>query len=304
MIEQEITFRSNGVTLAGTITLPGNEGPYPGALFIPGSGMVDRDENHKKMAINSFNELAGHLARQGFASLRYDKRGVAASQGSFLSAGFYDNAADAGAGFACLREHEKVDSGRVFIIGHSEGALIASRLAGEGTPAAGIALLAGTAQPGGHVLRWQAGEIAKHIQGFQKKLITLLRIDPRKSQEKILTKIAASDKEVMRVQLVVKINAKWMREFMAYNPADDLAKTSCPVLAVTGGHDIQVDPADINRMQEIVPSPFEGHVVPEVSHMLRKGELGMADYKRQIKLPLDREVVSLLLDWLKRQTGT
>ena len=88
-IEQKITFLSDGLTLAGTVTLPDAQGTFPGVVLVPGSGQVDRNENAKKLAINAFSEIAADLASKGIASLRYDKRGVGESQGDFWETGFY-----------------------------------------------------------------------------------------------------------------------------------------------------------------------------------------------------------------------
>ena len=81
IFEQEVLFESNGVILSGTLTLPSAEGVYPAVLMIPGSGQVDRDENARKLPINAFRQISDYLVRQGYATLRYDKRGVGASQG-------------------------------------------------------------------------------------------------------------------------------------------------------------------------------------------------------------------------------
>ena len=301
MREQEIGFVSDGFRLAGTLALPDGEGPFPGAVFVVGSGEVDRNENHKKMRVNVFNELARHLAERGFASLRYDKRGVGASEGEFLKAGFHDNVADAASALAFMRERAELDAHRAFVVGHSEGALIASRLAGDGIVTAGVVLIAGAARSGEEVLRWQATEVLRHMTGFQGWLIRTLPIDPVKMQRKLLAKVASSTDDTMRVQLVVKLNAKWMREFIAYDPAADLARAECPVLAITGENDIQVDPADVAAMEEIAAGPFEGHVIPGLTHLLREGEPGTADYKRQVKAHLDERVTSLVVHWLERQ---
>lgn len=303
MKEQDIGFVSDGFRLAGTLALPDGEGPSPGAVFVVGSGEVDRNENHKKMQVNVFNELARRLAERGFASLRYDKRGVGASEGEFLKAGFHDNVADAASALAFMRERVEVDADRAFVVGHSEGALIASRLAGDGIVTAGVVLIAGTARSGEEVLRWQATEVVRHMTGFQGWLIRTLPIDPLKMQAKLLAKVASSTEDTIRVQLVVKLNAKWMREFVTYDPSTDLAKAGCPVLAITGENDIQADPADVAAMEKVAAGPFEGHVVSGLTHLLREGEPGTADYKRQVKSPLDERLTSLVVHWLERQAG-
>lgn len=302
MKEQDCTFTSGELVLEGTLALPDSPGPHPAAVFITGSGQVDRNENHAKMAINTFNELAGHLAACGIASFRYDKRGVGASQGDFYTCGFHDNVKDARSAFNYLAARQKIDPSRVFVIGHSEGAVIASRLAGTGLKTAGIVLLAGTAQPGEDVLMWQAEQIVLGLKGVQGWLIRTLRIDPLKAQRKTIAKIKASTKDTFRMQLIAKINAKWMREFLAYDPSVDLANVICPVLAITGEHDVQVNPSDIARMAALVRTDFNGVVVPGVSHLLREGEPGINDYKRQLVEPIDERVVKLVLDWLEKKS--
>ena len=303
MTEQEITFTNDSLTLAGTLVLPEGAGPWPAVVMIPGSGPVDRNENHKKAALNVFNEFAGRLAEQGFASLRYDKRGVGASQGEYYTAGFHDNAADARAAYEWVCERPDINKSAVYLLGHSEGAYIAIRLAGEGLESAGVILLAGGARTGETELVWQAEQVIKGLKGFQKWLITTLHIDAAKQQRKTLEKIKQSTKDTYRVQLISKLNAKWMREFLAYNPAEDLADITAPVLAITGGKDIQVDPANIELMGNLVKGPYEPCLLPDVTHLLRAeaGEAGLATYKAQLTRPVDERITGKVLAWLAEQ---
>ena len=299
-IEQKITFLSDGLTLAGTVTLPDKQGTFPGVVLVPGSGQVDRNENAKKLAINAFSEIAADLASKGIASLRYDKRGVGESQGDFWETGFYDNVEDASTAVEFLKRYAHIDPEQVFVLGHSEGAVIATRLAATGKDVRGVILLAGTAQPGEDVLLWQGEKVAKGMGGLNGFLIHTLHIDVRKAQEKQLEKIKHSDKDWFRMQLVAKINAKWMREFLTYNPADDLPKIHAPVLAVTGSKDIQVDPADLKKMAQLVRSNFDWVEVPDVTHILRKepGEPSISNYREQVENPVDAGVLEIISDWL------
>ena len=107
----------------------------------------------------------------------------------------------------------------------------------------------------------------------------------------------------MRVQLVQKINAKWMREFLTYDPAKDLAHISVPVLAIAGSKDIQVDPGDLQRMKELVMAQYEAHELPDVMHLLRRdpGEPTLANYKKQILEPVEPELLNAVLEWLDRR---
>jgi len=308
MVEREVSFASASLHLAGTLAAPDGEGPFPGVLLIPGSGQVDRDENHKSLRLNVFPDIARHLAEHSIATLRYDKRGVGASEGDFWKTGFYDNVSDASSALHCLKGHEIIIPQAVFVCGHSEGALIATRLAAEGAAVAGVVLLSGTARPGEEVMKWQAGKVVKGMRGPMKwliKLLRLLRIDVIKTQQKQIDKVKRSSKDWYRTQAIAKVNARWLREFMAYDPSEDLPRIRVPVLAITGSKDIQVDPQDLARMSEIVQADFESHEVPDVTHILRAeaGEPSVSTYKKQARQPMDARVLQLISDWLARQVA-
>ena len=119
----------DGTRLAGTLTLPSVPGPVAGALLLNGSGPLDRDSNMPQQRLDVAAALAAALAAHGVASLRFDKRGVGASGGEYLSAGFNREAADAAAALATLRGSPSIDPKRVAVAGHSVGATIAIRLA-------------------------------------------------------------------------------------------------------------------------------------------------------------------------------
>lgn len=91
----EVRFPVADTQLAGTLLLPDGPGPYPAVLLLPGSGPVDRDSDHRRMALGVTRLLAEELAGAGIASLRYDKRGVGASGGDFRSTGLHDLVAGA-----------------------------------------------------------------------------------------------------------------------------------------------------------------------------------------------------------------
>jgi len=305
-IEQEIQFYSGPHILTGTLTIPdtpGYEGTFPGVLLIPGSGQVDRDENAKKLAIDALREIATDLANKGIASLRYDKRGVGESQGDFWSTGFYDNVSDAATALHFLKFNEHTQPKHVFILGHSEGAVIATRLAATGADVAGVILLAGTAESGEDEMLWQGEQVAKGIHGLNGFLIKALHLDVQKMQRKQLDKIKLSTKDWYRIGLVAKINAKWTREFLSYNPAEDLPRIQVPVLGITGSKDIQVDPSDLLHMAGLLKSEFEWHEVPNVTHILRAeaGQATLSTYRQQVQQPVDERVLNLISDWLKRQ---
>ena len=306
MIDRDVVFTSAGLRLRGSLSVSDSPERSPCVLMVTGSGRVDRNENQKKLPINVMGRLAGLLAQRGIASLRYDKRGVGASEGLFWDTGFYDNVLDASAALAYLRTHERVADDKIFLLGHSEGAYIVTRVATETPGVAGVVLLSGGARLGEEELRWQAEQVAGSLTGVNAWLVKLLRIDIIKAQRKQLEKIKRSNKDWYRTQLVGKVNAKWMREFLAYDPADDLRRIEVPVLAITGSKDIQVDPGNLERMEGLVAAPFESHVLPDVTHLLRSeaGPGGLSTYKKQVQKAIDPRVPDLIIAWLERQIGS
>jgi len=301
MIEKDIHFTSGTVQIAGTVVSPDSDDMFPMVLLIPGSGQIDRDENHKKIHINIFREIANFLAEHNIATLRYDKRGIGASGGNYWETGFHDNVSDALAAIDFLKMQDNVQPDRIFLLGHSEGAFIATKLASEEVGVAGVILVSGAKKSGEETLKWQALQVTKSMKGINRWLIRLLRINVAKAHQKQLDNIKKSIKDYYRVQLITKLNAKWMREFLAYDPAQDLPKIIVPVLAITGSKDIQADPEDLKLMAEIVQAPFEFHIVSNVNHILREEayDSSISNYKKLAKQPMDSRILKLILTWLE-----
>ncbi|MFZ7104853.1 MAG: alpha/beta hydrolase family protein [Peptococcaceae bacterium] len=303
MFEQEVEYKVGNNLFSATIALPAVDGKFPGVVLIPGSGQVDRNENVKGYPINIFKEIAHFLAENGIASLRYDKRGVGKSGGDYWSTGFYDNSGDVSSIISYFKNHSSINSESVFLLGHSEGAIIATRLAGTGTDVSGIILLAGSCQNGETLLKWQSRQVVKGLTGFNAWLIKTFHIDVAKAQQKQIDKIKKSTGDSLRIQLVNKINAKWMREFLDYNPAVDFPNVKCPILAITGSKDIQVDPADLKKMEQLVKTDFESHELADITHMIRpdKGKPSLSAYKTQMTMPMDAGILNIILNWLEKR---
>ncbi len=127
---KEVGFDSGDIHLAGTLTLPERAGPHPAILLLTGSGPQNRNEEvhgHRPFLV-----IADYLTRQGFAVLRVDDRGVGASTGVFdrnLTLG--DLTLDAVAGLRYLQNRPEIKQDSLGLLGHSQGGVIASRVALE-----------------------------------------------------------------------------------------------------------------------------------------------------------------------------
>lgn len=300
--EVDAEFQSAGLTLRGSLTLPDRVGKHPAVVMFSGSGKVDRNDNAKQLAINLFPEIVREFG-SSFATFRYDKRGVGASEGDFFSTGLEDLFIDAESALNWLKSQDEIDPDRVFVLGHSEGALVALRLATKESFVAGAVLLAGPAKTGEETLIWQGEKISETITGINKFLLKLLRFDVARSQRKTLEKIKSSSKDSFRIQ-GQRVNAKWMREFIFHDPKSDLKKTGVPVLAITGSNDIQVDPKDLQTMKSMAQAEIEIQEIDGLTHLLREDNehKGLQGYRKQVKQPVDQRVMEKLSEWLLKKS--
>ncbi len=291
----EIEFTADdGTLLAGSLDVPTGSGPFPAALILNGSGPLDRDSNMPGQVLGVAPALSDTLAERGIASLRFDKRGVGGSGGEFLTTSFERETGDAAAALEYLAAREEVDPGRLLVIGHSVGGTIAIRLAAGPRPLAGGVLLACSTQNGEEVMRDQTDRIAATLRGLQRFGAGRLR----RRQAEVREQLLSSSEDVLRIEGHDQ-PARWLREFMRYEPARDLPRIACPVMAVIGEHDVQVDPAEVERMRGLVTAPFTGANPAGLSHLLRmsSGPPGLAGYPKQLERPVDEALLDLVGTW-------
>jgi uncharacterized protein len=305
MNAQEMFFDSGGYSLAGTYVEARN--PVAAALLISGSGKTDRDSDvhlplHQTLRGGITRQIADALAEAGTSTLRYDKRGVGASGGDHLTVGMAQRLADTRAALSWLAA--TAQGLPLLAIGHSEGAFYAAQLAADGD-VAGAVLLSGAARSGAEVLAWQTQEMATRLPRTVSIILRLMRTDVVRAQRRNMDRILSSSDDVMRLQ-GQRVNAQWVRDFAAYDPRPVLARVTAPVLAITGGEDVQVPPGDVEATGQLVRGPFEGHVLADLSHMLRPdpGSVGPRGYRRATRHPVSPEVLSLITGWVASHWGT
>jgi alpha/beta superfamily hydrolase len=297
----DVHFYSAGTVIAGTLA----EVPHPvaAALLITGSGRINRDSDARlgrrgPMVLRTgvTRQVAEALGAADVVTLRYDKRGIGASGGDYLRAGLTENLADARAGLRWLAA--RFPGLPLLTVGHSEGTWHAARLAADGAPVAGTVLLSAPARTGEEIVDWQIAVLAPTLPRPVRLILRLTRQDFARTQHKRVAMLKASKSDVIRVG-GVRANAKWWREFLGHDPVPDYAAIAAPVLAVTGGHDMQVSPEDVAAIGRLVQGPFDGHVIGDLSHLLRpdpdrKGPVG---YRRALRQPVSAEVLALITRW-------
>ena len=301
MRSEEVSFYSGGCTIAGTFTEAAD--PVAAALLITGSGRTDRNSDARlpggrTLRIGVDKAIAGTLAGARVSALRYDKRGVGASGGDYLRAGMDDRRADARAALGWLAA--RAGGLPLLAAGHSEGAWHAAELAADGA-VAGAVLLGAGARPAEEILSWQTEMITARLPAAAKMILRITRTDVIRSQRKRVARIKASQADVIRIQ-GIRFNARWWRDFLAYDPRPALARIKVPVLAITGGQDVQVPPEDVAAIGRLVRGPFEGHVTGDLSHLLQPdpASAGPRAYRRAVRQPVDAEVLGLITSWITR----
>lgn len=292
-VESSYLIHSGTLGLGGTLTVPrGVSKPVPVVVIIAGSGPTDRNGN-SQMGIrpNSYAQLAWRLADRGIASLRYDKRVLAATRGTvdISKLTLEDFAADARAAAESLARDNRFS--RVLLLGHSEGSALALLAARSGPPVAGVISVSGLGRPLGTVLREQLSR--------QFDSTTLVRYDTAMAQ--YLRGETPKDVPPPLTVLFVPINLTFMRSLMTFDPSAAVRAVRQPVLIVQGGRDLQVRVADAERLHAARPDatlvvvPLANHVLKEASDTTLAGQTGT--YQNPA-IPIMPDVVSGIADWI------
>jgi uncharacterized protein len=325
-VEEEVTFGgvAPGIVLAGTLTLPKGEGPFPAALLIAGSGPQDRDEslaNHRPFLL-----VADALTRKGIAVLRYDKRGVGKSIGNPDISTTMDLATDAQAALAFLKSRKEIDGSKIGLIGHSEGAIIAPYLAGHSKEVKWLVLLAAPATTGEQTLLNQSELIGRAgglsdeqldaSLGFDRAAYALVRKekDPNALAEKLVALVketgldAALPPAALETQLRM-LASPWFRFFLDYDPLPNLKAVNCPVLALYGQKDLQVAPkVNLPLLQKAFHDSVNTHAetreLPDLNHLFQHAYTGTPAEYAAIEETFSPEALALIVNWVKGQSSS
>lgn len=321
------------VKLAGTLTIPEGQGPFPAVVLVSGSGPQNRDE--ALMGHRPFWVLADHLSRKGIAVLRYDDRGTAESTGDFSAATTEDFAKDAQGALAFLRQDPRIDGERLGIVGHSEGGLIATMLAASPEKLAHVVLMAGPGVPGDIVLETQSRAIARasgitnekdlDFVGMKALMQAIKANAPQEEIDRLIKQAAKEATESAQAEEEAEASKKedekddesvpmlaatykmfstpWFRYFLSYDPRVDLRKARCAVLAVIGEKDLQVlvddNLPEIEKALGESPAPETRCVrMPGLNHLFQPAKSGSPQEYRVIEQTLAPEFLTLVEEWV------
>ncbi|RXJ04230.1 alpha/beta hydrolase [Anaerobacillus alkaliphilus] len=302
---------SGKVTIGATISFPETtEDQAPAVLFIAGTGPGDRDGNVGKFKLNIYKMIAEELTKAGVITIRYDKRGVGETEGDLNKSGMWDLVDDAQTALEYLRSHPNVDKEHIYVLGHSEGTMLATAL-NERTQVAGLILLCGAADTLENATKYQRELMYEEFnleKGFKGWLLKKLNVVEKseKNAQKIFNRMVETDKDMIRIQLIAKMPAKWFREHHNFDLFGVLKNTTCPVLAINGTKDVQTRLENVYEVPKLVKGPSEVHAIEGMNHILREQKETVSIqkikgfYKSQSNEPLHPELMLTITNWLKK----
>lgn len=332
-LSEEIEFenKSANITLAGTLTLPKGDGPFPAAILISGSGPQNRDE--EIMGHRPFAVIADHLTREGIAVLRYDDRGVGKSEGDFGNATTKDFATDANAAWEFLSTHSKINKEAIGMIGHSEGGYIAPLAFVDNPKAAFHVYLAAPglslrviAQQQSKILLKQAGlsdEAITSAVALNEELYAYYDTPDgspfpveevsRRTKEWWEALSPEDKKKAEPFKAIQETNmgnaeTPWTKFLMTYDPVPTLEKVSCPVLALNGEKDTQVLPEpNLEKIEEVLATGgnknVETHKIPNLNHLFQNAKTGAFTEYALIEETFDIPTLELISSWILKTVG-
>jgi uncharacterized protein len=332
-VEEEVTFQNDDITLAGTLTLPEGDGPFPALILLSGSGQQDRDE---ALAIvpgyRPFYEIADTLTRQGVAVLRYDDRGVGGSTaGDLATVSSADFADDAEAALRFLQGRADIDGQQIGFLGHSEGGILAAMVAARNPDVAFVISMAGTAVDGYETLLKQVerlalasgaspAEAAAAVEQ-QRAALDLVLAQDWADLEAMVNAIVEEQVASMPAEQLAAMGGKdalvqqqvaaqlqalqspWYQFFLSHDPGQDWAQVATPVLGLYGGNDTQVD-AEQNSAALQAALDRAGNadvtiqVLPTANHLFQEAVTGGVDEYAALPPQLMPEFLQAIGQWL------
>lgn len=335
--EEEVVYENKeaGVKLAGTLTIPQSDGPFPAVILVSGSGQQNRNE--EILGHRPFLVLSDYLTRRGIAVLRVDDRGTGGSTGNFSQATSEDFAGDVLAGIEYLKSRKEIDPDRIGLIGHSEGGLIAPMVAVKSPDVAFIVMMAGPGITGEEILYLQSdlilraegidNETISRNNALMKSIYSVIKeeqndtVAAEKIQKLMTDEVANMSEEEKKnsgyseANFDAQVNAQvqqlispWMRFFLTYDPSPTLMKVKCPVLAINGEKDLQVPPKE--NLQAIEEALKEGgnrdytvKELPGLNHLFQTAQTGSPSEYAKINETISPAALELIGDWVSDHTA-
>ncbi len=255
-IQSPITLETSNGEIYGTLTTPLNFTHGPVVLIIAGSGPTDRNGNNPMMKNNSLQQLAFGLANAGISSVRFDKRGIAASADAMKSESdlrFDDYIHDIKDWISLLKKDHRFS--QVIVCGHSEGSLLGMIAANENADK--YISIAGPGKPANETLREQLENQPEQVKNIAFPILDSLSAG-----------ITVSNPNPMLAALFRPSVQPYLISWFKYNPQTEIAKLKIPALILQGDQDLQVAVNDAQLLSNANKAALM-HIIQGMNHILK-----------------------------------
>lgn len=291
--EESVILKTATGDIYGTVTLPDIKSNIPVVLIIAGSGPTDRNGNNESMENNSLKMLAEELKKNGIASLRYDKRGIAESHDAMskeedLRFDHYVN--DVKEWVEMLSKDKRFN--KIIVAGHSEGSLLGMIASVNNKKANAFISIAGAGRPADEILKEQFESVPPSV-----KEIIFPMLETLKKGDTI------GEVPVIFYPIFRPGIQPYMISWFKYDPQAEIKKLEIPVLILQGTTDIQVKEKDADLLAKAQPKA-EVKLIKNMNHVLK--DCDTIDKEKQIPiysdpvLPLNKEFTAEVIAFIKK----
>jgi len=325
--EEQVEYenKSASITIAGTLTYPKTYGPFPAVILLNGSGPQDRDSDvfgHKLFLV-----LSDYLTRQGIAVLRADDRGVGGTTGSFEGSTTADFTEDALAGVQYLLSRKEINPKQIGLIGHSEGGMMGPIAASKSSDVSFVVMVAGVGIHFDDIILFQK-ELKWKKAGMNKEDLKL-HCTWHHNVSEIVTKDTNDDEAADEIRVLYsrlsteeqsRLNKTpeslegeikwvldpWRRYASKYNAASIISKVQCPVLAINGSKDMQVEASkNLKGIEKALKAGGNtSYTIKELkglNHLLQTADTGDESEYTTIEETISPYAMKIIADWIKEQ---
>lgn len=323
--ETDLIISNGEIQIGGTLTLPAGNIKAPLLIMSSGSGAQNRDS--EVFGFKIFSDMAQRLAKEGIPSFRYDDRGVGESTGNFGNTTLDDLASDVEAIIAYFQNSSKNKFQRFALLGHSQGGVVAGKVAAENVAVNHLILMGSTAPSLSEILRYQV-EFAYATSTVEKNLVEKeinarerlmkaiafnndiedAKVGYNRAYSELLNALPDTQKNSIpdinamvnnqTEQLAQIYSSPQVKSLLFYVPTDDLENINVPTLVLFGGKDTQVtitqNQSRIRKALEVSGAEFEIKVFDDANHLFQKANTGLANEYPQ----LDKNFVNGFLEYI------
>jgi dienelactone hydrolase len=303
--ESEVSFQTEDSNIVGNLTVPEGKGLFPAVIILAGSGPFDRNgdvdpRSAEALALSStYRDIAYALSKEGFVTLRYDKRGIGNSTGE---GGDFPEPSlrDLKAAVAFLKDNPAVDPERIALVGHSLGGLWALTEAAGNDSIAAVCLMATPAKPMGEVLIEQIEWFVKAQGGNDTDVATVVA-----QQRAVYELLRSGELDPSTMPPSVSYQYEYVKAIMDIAGADYAKEIKCPALILQGDKDLfTVIPEEAQLLKQAFNEGGNDKVklviFSDLDHTFRTTpDQPSPELYYEDRGPISPDVVKAIVDWMK-----